>query len=167
MHVEVTEWLSGAVEVEWDGARVYEVGSADWNGRASDFVPRTWDSWTGIDIVAAPNVSIVADAVAVLPFLVPCDVIVSTEVFEHAANWCEIVGAMCGALRSGGWFVATCAGTGRPVHSADGAPTLRDGEHYANVSLDELVTCCASFGVDMVRGEEGPPCDTRFIGRKW
>lgn len=166
MHPEVTNWIASAVEVEWDDARVYEVGSADWNGRACDYVPRQWQSWTGIDIASAPNVDIVGDARCILPLLVHCDVVVSTEVFEHVADWRGIVRAMCESLRPNGWFVATCAGTGRPVHSADGAPTLKPDEHYANVSLPELVGACEEFGVVMVRGEEGPPGDTRFIGRK-
>lgn len=165
MHAEVTEFLRSATEVEWEGASVYEVGSADWNGRAADYVPTGWVSWIGIDIAAAPNVDLVGDARKVLPMLMPCDVVVSTEVFEHVEDWRGIVAAMAGALAPSGWFVATCAGTGRPPHGAEGHP-LRPDEYYANVSLAELAEACEAVGVVMVRGEEGAPGDTRFIGRK-
>jgi hypothetical protein len=165
MHGEVTEWLRNSTEVPWEGAHVVEVGSADWNGRASDYVSG-WASWIGVDIAPAANVDIVGDAIEVLPTLDPCDIVVTTEVFEHTAQWCDIVAAIAGVLRLGGWMVATCAGTGRPVHSADGAPTLKPDEHYANVSLHELRACAEAYGIEMVRGEEGPPGDTRYIGRR-
>jgi predicted TPR repeat methyltransferase len=119
-----------------------------------------------VDIADAPNVDIVGDAVEVLPTLPKCDIVVTTEVFEHTAAWPQMIAVMADILRPSGWLVVTCAGTGRPAHSADGGWELKPNEHYANVSLDELRECCEANGIVMVRGEEGPPGDTRFIGQR-
>lgn len=165
MHREVQQWLLSATEVPWEQAVVYEVGSANWNGQAKD-VCIGWRRWLGFDIVDTDGVDVVGDAVKVLPAFPLCDVMVSTEVLEHVADWRELVAAMCRQIRNDGWLVLTCAGTGRPVHSADGAAHLKPGEHYANVSLAEVREVCAEHAVTMIRGEEGPPGDTRFIGLK-
>jgi len=165
MHDEVRRFLLSSTEVPWEMANVVEVGSADWNGQARD-ICIGWRSWVGIDLADTHGVDIVGDACDILPTLAPCDVVVSTEVLEHAANWRDIIAAMCAALRMDGWLVLTCAGTGRPAHSADGAHRLKPDEHYANVTLAEVRQACAEHGVTMMRGEEGPPGDTRFIGLK-
>jgi SAM-dependent methyltransferase len=166
MHDEVRAFLRSTVEVPWASSSVVEVGSADWNGRAVDCVPALAPFWQGIDLVEGANVDMVGDACMWLPLVAPVDVVVSTEVLEHAENWAELLASMCNALRRGGWLVLTCAGTGRQVHSADGGPRLKDGEHYRNVTLAEVAAICAEYKVAMIRGEEGPPGDTRFLGRK-
>jgi predicted TPR repeat methyltransferase len=67
------------------------------------------------------------------------DLILSTETFEHAQNWEDIIATAYKALRPGGMFIFTCAGPGRPAHSGVAAVwELSPGEWYSNVSAGEI-----------------------------
>lgn len=165
MHVEAVTFLAGCTEVEWEGAIVYEVGALNVNGEARRCVPPGWLEWVGFDLLEGDGVEVVGDARLELPNYPPCDVVVSTEVLEHYEQWDGLLAAMCDVLRPGGWLVFTCAGNGRPPHSANGGP-LQDGEWYRNVTLIEVEDVAAEHGVTKVYGEEGYPGDTRFLGRK-
>lgn len=165
MHHEVAAFLRSAKEPRWLASTVYEIGSLDVNGRASDHVPGGWKSWTGIDLVDGPGVDIPGDATGILPILDPCDIVVCCEVLEHYEQWPVLVAAMCDVLKPDGWLVLTCAGIGRKPHAADGTDGgPHPGEYYANVSLAELEA--ATVGMTAVRGEESWPGDTRYLGRK-
>ena len=52
--------------INWLGVIVYEVGAFNVNGRARDFVPSGWLSWTGFDLLAGPEVDVVGDAAETL-----------------------------------------------------------------------------------------------------
>lgn len=167
MHPEVQQFIQSCTEVRWDNAIVYEVGALNVNGQARDIVPQTWAKWVGFDLVEGDGVDFVGDASAFLPGMLPCDVMVSTEVLEHAPEWAHLLGTMCDVIRPGGWLVLTCAGKGRKPHAADGSPGgPHPGEYYLNVELHEVAEVCAAHGVAQVYGEEGWPGDTRFLGRK-
>jgi SAM-dependent methyltransferase len=165
MHPEVATFLAACKEVEWDGATVYEVGSFNVNGQARHAVPPGWAQWVGFDLLEGEGVDHVGDALELLPKMARCDVVVSCEVLEHYDRWAELIIAMCAVLLPGGWLVVTCAGKGRAAHSAGGGP-LEDGEHYRNVTLEEVETVAADAGVVKVYGEEGYPGDTRYLGKK-
>lgn len=167
MHTEVVQFLKQCTEVDYQGAIVYEVGALNVNGQARDVVPPLWARWVGFDLVAGDGVDFVGDATEFLPGMLPCDVMVSTEVLEHAPEWERLLGAMCDVMKPGGWMVLTCAGTGRRPHAADGSPGgPHPGEYYRNVTLAEVVEVCEAHGVQKLYGEEGWPGDTRFLGRK-
>lgn len=167
MHTEVVAFLRGCTEVDYTDAVVYEVGALDVNGQARDCVPGGWASWLGFDLVDGPGVDHPGDAAELLPHFPPCDVMVSTEVLEHAPDWAGLLGVMCDAVKPGGWLVLTCAGRGRPPHAADGSSHgPHPGEHYRNVELHEVEAVAVAHGVEKVYGEEGFPGDTRFLGRK-
>ena len=167
MHSEVVQFLQSCREVGWLGSNVYEVGSLDVNGQARDVVPGGWRKWVGFDLVAGPGVDHVGDAAELLPDHPQCDVMVSTEVLEHAPEWANLLTVMCDRIVSGGWLVLTCAGRGRKPHAADGSPGgPHPGEWYRNVTLDEVEAVAAAAGVMREWGEEGWPGDTRFLGRK-
>jgi SAM-dependent methyltransferase len=167
MHAEVSLWLQQCREVDYTGALVYEVGALNVNGQARDIVPSGWVSWIGFDLVAGPGVDFPGDAEELLPDFEQCDVMVSTEVLEHAPRWAELLGAMCDAVKPGGWLVLTCAGIGRKPHAADGSPGgPHPGEYYANVSLAVVEAVCRDHGFMTVAAEEGWPGDTRYLGRK-
>ena len=117
--------------------------------------------------LAAAGALSVTDAAKLLRKVGRCDVMVSTEVLEHDPNWEQLLKTMCKVTRPKGWLLLTCAGKGREPHAAygsDGGPL--EGEHYRNVELDEVAAVCAKRGFTQVYGEEGPPGDTRYLGRK-
>ena len=133
--------------VDFAGAKVLEVGAYDVNGRARDAVTG-WESWVGCDLLPGPDVDLAGDACVVLAdYRDEFDVAVTTEVLEHAENWQSILTVMVQALKPGGWLLITCAGTGRPAHSADGSGPPHPGEYYANVSAREVVDVLLTIGV--------------------
>lgn len=154
-----------------------EIGALDVNGSVRHFFP--WaKSYTGLDIVDGPGVDIVADAATWKPEE-EYDVVISTEVLEHAPRWRDIVHTMYKALRPGGVFILTCATTGRGAHNAHGASVINEEEeYYKNVGLAEfaveiqklfaevaLYSTCGSdlqcWGVKRIEGIA--PCDTPGI----
>jgi SAM-dependent methyltransferase len=146
MHPEAHEWCQ--LFAAPGPVTVLEVGSLDVNGGVRDLFPRA--SYLGINDTDGPGVDLVCDAATWEPEH-EFDVVISTEVLEHAERWREIV-AMCGrALRRGGSLILTCAGPGRGAHGQHGAPLPDVGEWYANVSVDELSAEVVKWGAGIVR----------------
>lgn len=120
--------------------RILDVGGADVNGSVRDYFPAA--TFTGLDIEAAPGVQIVADAATWRPegdeFLY--DVVIATELFEHAERWRDIIATMYGVLDFAGpqVFISTCASTGRPPHGARGEWGVPEGQFYGNVDPEDL-----------------------------
>jgi cyclopropane fatty-acyl-phospholipid synthase-like methyltransferase len=114
---------------------VIEIGSRDINGSIRCHFPAA--SWIGLDLHAGPSVDVVCDAIDYIPE-VPVDLVVIAEVFEHAANWGEILTHAAMWLKPGGQILITCAGPGREPHSAIDGAGLRFGEHYENITQDQL-----------------------------
>lgn len=140
--------------------RVVEIGSRNVNGTVRDCVGH--DEWIGVDVEAGDGVDWVGDF-AVWPGG-PVEVVISTEVLEHAPDVKGILDHAAEVLVPGGWLVVTCATDDRAPHSAvDGGP-VRDGEHYRNVEPAELddhpafVTCVIEVHED--RG------DLYYLGRR-
>jgi SAM-dependent methyltransferase len=144
----------------WDGL---DVGGRFINGSARRLLPYT--TWTVLDIKAAPDVDIVADAVTWHPDHV-YDVVLSTELLEHAPGWRKILRTCSSALRPGGYLFLSCASTRRPPHGANGEPTLPEGEYYANVAPEELLPELERLFVDVHLTYQYPPGDIYARGRK-
>lgn len=146
MHYAVWDFIEDiATALDPEQHRTFlEVGSLDVNGAIRHFFP--WaNTYTGLDITDGPGVDVVADAATWKPDRV-YDVVVSTEVLEHAPRWRDIVATMYAALRPGGVFVLTCATTGRGPHNAHGAATIDlEDEYYGNVAM-------ASFACEIADG---------------
>ena len=121
-----------------DVGSVLEFGSRNLNGSVRSVIDAPY--YVGVDLYEGPDVDIVGDAATVsLPDRF--DLVVSTEVFEHAddANCAAIVANAFAHLNDGGSFVATMAGVGRGPHSAiEAVPELQPGEFYRNVTADLL-----------------------------
>jgi hypothetical protein len=161
VHNEAQEWVRGFGSP--DPLRALDIGGRDINGHCRGFFPAT--DWRVLDIAPGPGVDIVADAAEWVPDQ-SYDLVLCTEVFEHTAVWPGIVRTAFAALVSGGSFIVTCAGPGRFRHSAvDGGRRLFPGEHYANVSTDELAEALTAAGfVDVVTDSLGE--DTRAVAYK-
>lgn len=139
MHVQAHDFVARHARTVRP-ASVLEIGSYDVNGSVRPLFPSAI-AYHGIDVVDGPGVDEVADAAdwrAARTF----DVVVTTEVLEHAPRWRDILRNAWDALAPGGMLLVTCATDPRPPHSAVDGWALRDGEWYENVSpapLRELV----------------------------
>lgn len=119
---------------------ILDVGGADVNGSVRDYFPQ--GIFTGLDIEAAPGVEIVADAAT---WQLPeddygYDVVIATELAEHAEDWAAIVETMAKALDPEGpmLLITTCASDGRPPHGARGEWGVPEGQWYRNVPPGEM-----------------------------
>lgn len=124
--------------------RVVEFGSCNINGSVRSVYPNQV-SWLGIDVVAGPNVDLVADA-ATWTTDDRFGICICAEVFEHTPGWRDILRTAHTILMPGGVLLASCATGRRPPHSAvDGGP-LRPDEFYANVSAAEMTEALEHLG---------------------
>ena len=162
VHSEAYEWVRRFRSDESD-LYVLDLGGRNINGSALDHFPNA--DHTVLDIAPGLGVHIVADAATWTPEG-EWDVVVCCEVAEHTAVWPGIAATAFKALCSGGELIWTCAGPGRAPHSAvDGGKRMFPGEHYANVSVEELADVLTDCGfVDVVTDSLGE--DTRAWARK-
>jgi cyclopropane fatty-acyl-phospholipid synthase-like methyltransferase len=123
-------------------ARVLEIGSLDVNGSVRTLFPGA--AYHGIDVVDGPGVDEVADA-ADWHASTPFDVVVSTEVLEHAPRWRDVVANAWEALGTGGVLLLTCATDPREPHSAVDGWALRTGEWYGNIAPREVISVVATL----------------------
>lgn len=96
--------------------RVLDAGSQDINGN-NRYLFEDCD-YLGIDLGEGPNVDLVCPMHEHLPEGgEKYDTIISTEAFEHDRNFsASVEHVACNLLKSGGLFLMTCAGHGRPEH---------------------------------------------------
>lgn len=163
MHYEAMKWVQDSFN-EWFFASeknkldVLEFGSLNINGSVKPIFEPYANTYFGIDMQEGPGVDMIADA-ASFDSEILYDVIVCAEVFEHTPAWKEIVNNAHRLLKVGGVFIATMAGVGRTAHSAVDGLDLRDWEHYANITEDELSHALISFNdfkVDYTFGMNHP-----------
>lgn len=142
MHSAVQEWVQSSF-AEWRVSRpgqrfrVLEFGSLDINGSVRPIFSPFASDYVGVDMQEGPGVDIVADA-STFDSLDLFDIVVCCEVYEHTPVWREITANSHRLLTPGGLLVGTCAGEGRPPHSAIDENPIRDWEYYANVTVDEM-----------------------------
>jgi SAM-dependent methyltransferase len=157
MHVQALEFVTRHVSGLTPG-RVLEIGSLDINGSVRPLFP-TARRYHGIDLAPGSGVDEVADAA---DWRAPgeFDVVVSTEVLEHAPRWADILANAWEAVAPGGRLLMTCATDPRPAHSAVDGWALREGEWYRNVPaaevralLDEWSVGCWALEVATDRGD--------------
>lgn len=165
MHDEAREWV--AKHATGGPVTVLDLGGRDVNGSVRDLFPGAL-AYTVLDVRPGDGVDIVADASTWDPGERRWDVVVSSEVFEHTAHWPGICRTAFKACRPGGTFIVTCAGPGRPPHSAiDGLFRLHPGEHYANVPATELHRVLVETGWhDVVVDSQRSPADTRAVATR-
>lgn len=138
---------------------VLDVGGADINGTVHKLLGPV-ERIDVLDISSGPGVTIVGDATAPNTWtdiresfapLVGYDLIICTEVLEHVRDWPELISGARSVLREGGWFIGTCASTGRREHGARGEHEPPEGEWYENVGPSDLVVgLLACFTGDVV-----------------
>jgi SAM-dependent methyltransferase len=155
MHEESLQWALDKIP-NADGLDVIEVGGADVNGNIRHLFTKS-KSYQCVDIAAGVGVDIVAPfehwAFAQQPEMY--DLVVSLEVLEHAEGWRQMIQGALRVLRPGGKFIGTCATINRAPHSAWGANEPLPGEHYANVSPQDLSTELLGFSDWTIRVTRG------------
>jgi SAM-dependent methyltransferase len=93
--------------------RVLEIGSLNVNGSFRSLFNNC--DYTGVDIVAGPDVDVVMkghEFTSEEEF----DVVCSGECFEHDEYWKDTLNNMYSLLKKGGLFFFTCASEGRAEH---------------------------------------------------
>lgn len=114
--------------------KVLDIGSMDING-SNKYLFRDCE-YTGMDLGKEKNV----DIVCAIEFFTPTnkyDVVISTEMLEHAKNWYPALLKMYDVLESGGLLLITAAGEGRSEHGttnnqAWASPHTND--YYCNIT---------------------------------
>lgn len=115
-------------------ARVLEIGARNINGSVRPLFHGA-ALYVGLDVKGGPDVDVVADG-ATYQHEHRFDIVVCCEVLEHAEQAEAIVANAIRHLSVGGTFLMTCAGHGRPPHSAFDGGSLRGDEFYRNVTAE-------------------------------
>lgn len=162
MHVEAHAWVAQyANDLPLEAV---EFGARDINGSIQPLFPNA--RWTGVDIADGDRVDVVADA-STYQHPTPVDLIVCCEVFEHTPVWPKIVHNAYRLLGEGGIAIFTCAGRGRPPHSAIDGLAVKDGEFYQNVDENDFQKVMVEAGFkDIVVDWLANPGDVRAYGVK-
>ncbi len=134
--------------------RVLDMGGQDINGTVHDALRRAMSSFISLDVLdieAGAGVTIVGDARRVDWWdEIPYDVVISTEMLEHLHRWQNSIPVVWRVLRPGGWFIGTCASSGRPPHGATGEPLPGPAEHYQNVDATKLIDVLRHYAFDRI-----------------
>ena len=139
----MTFGLSRIAVADVKGKRVLEVGSQNVNGSLRGYVESLGPSdYVGVDFVHGVDVDIVCDASDLVTLFGPgvFDVVISTEMLEHAEDWRGAVQAMKRVLRRGGVLLLTARGPGFPLH---GYP-----HDWNRFTVDDVRTIFADFSVE-------------------
>lgn len=160
MHAEAFRFVSRYATR--DALSVIEIGSRDINGTPRPLFPSA--SWIGLDWHAGPCVDVVCDAVDYVPTSL-VDIVVCTEVLEHAPNWRKLIQCAASWLLPCGRFIMTCAGPGRAPHSHHDGGGLHDSEYYANLSADQIAEEFHYAGLHVLHCEQAGD-DTQAVGLK-
>ncbi len=119
---------------------IVEIGSSDLNGSVRDYFSK--DSlYFGVDLHPGKGVdSIIPGELLQLPDAW-ADIMISTECFEHAKNWKQILLNMIRITKHGGLIFLTFAGIGRNTHGTidchDWA-SKSTNDYYSNLSPNDI-----------------------------
>ena len=149
MHASAYNFATTALdEAEVRGKVVVEAGAMDVNGSARAAIEAHGpDSYLSTDMRSGIGVDVECTAEA-LPDLLgedSADVVVSTEMLEHAADWQAAIRGMTAILKPGGLLVLTTRGPGFPLH---GYP-----EDHWRFTVEAMGQIIKAFGLDVLRLE--------------
>ena len=139
--------------------RVLEVGARNINGSPRPHImgllPLTY---VGVDIVENPMVDILMDATNLIDFfgLARFDIVVSTEMLEHALDWKSVIHNMKSVLVPGGLLLITARGPGTNKHDAP--------SDYWRFTVDDMNNIFSDFEI-MISTKDAHP-GVLFKGRK-
>jgi SAM-dependent methyltransferase len=166
MHKAAWDYVADAVtkyNLDQPELTVIDLGGRNVNGTVRDLFPNV-ARYVALDLRAAPGVDIVADA-ATAQLDERFDVVVSTELLEHAEHAAEIIANAHRHLTPGGVFVATMAGPRRTPHGASGEPEPPPGEFYRNIYPNTLSRWLLDAGFEWYEIDE-LGADVRCVARR-
>jgi len=131
------------------GKRVIEAGALDVNGSVRPYVEELGSAWYhGTDMRHGPRVDVACRAEELPEYFSAADVVVSTEMLEHAADWQAAMRGMISVLAEGGVLVLTTRSVGFPLH---GYP-----EDHWRFSVEAMGAIVKAAGLDVERLEPDP-----------
>lgn len=161
MHASAYAFATGALEpADVTGRRVVEAGSYNYNGSVRGFCetmrPRLY---TGTDVQAGPGVDLVCDT-AKLPAELgegTADVVITTEMLEHAEDWRAAMTGIAHVLAPGGLLVLTTRSAGFPYHPHPG--------DFWRFSVDHMDAICEALSLEVVtlRPDDDPASPGVFL----
>lgn len=117
MHKEQIEYLNKIKEKfpnTFKGKKVLDIGSFNVNGNEKPWFENC--DFIGLDLLPGPGVDIACPAHKYDEPNETFDTIISCECWEHNPFYKESILNAIRMLKPGGYFIWTCATTGRPVH---------------------------------------------------
>ena len=150
--------------------RILEVGSQNINGSIRDYFPnQNKKNWVGLDIGKGLDVDFTIPGELIQLPNGWADISFSTECFEHAKSWKDIMLNIVRITRKNGLIILTFAGKGRAAHGTidtepESSPFTQN--YYKNLSISDFMN---AFNLDKyfsrysleVNSNEG---DTYFWG---
>jgi hypothetical protein len=136
---------------EVEGKRVLEVGSYDVNGSVrpliEEYLPA---SYLGVDMAPGPRVDEVVDCTGLVDRFGEgaFDVVISTEMLEHVADWQASLYNLLMMVADGGLLVVTTRSAGFPYH-----PHPEDNWRY---SVDAFARLLKLAGFETLTGIADP-----------
>ena len=146
-HIQQSQFFS-CIHKEYpsffSGGRVAEVGSLNINGSIRDLFKS--EEYVGYDVFDGYGVDKVEQGQLISSPTGYCDVVVSSECFEHNPFWVETFSNMLRITRPGGLIVLSCATTGRQEHGTtrsninDSPLTNKIGwSYYKNLDANDFL----------------------------
>jgi hypothetical protein len=120
----ILDFISGVVNDDWiRGASVLEVGSLNVNGSPRSVIARFGPKeYIGVDARPGPDVDVVLEAENLHSIFGArrFDIVISTEMLEHALFWRQSLWNMVAVLKKDGLLVITTRSPGYPRHDFPG-----------------------------------------------
>tara|TARA_Y100000034_G_scaffold112577_1_gene146684 strand:+ start:561 stop:1154 length:594 start_codon:yes stop_codon:yes gene_type:complete len=128
--------------------KVLDIGSFDVNGNEEMYFNEC--EFIGLDIGPGKGVDVVCPANEYDAPDQSFDTVISCECWEHNPFYKESIQNAVRMLKSGGYFIFTCATTGRPVHGTTTQDKIDREKHVTSQgnSADNWVTMPNVFRVD-------------------
>ena len=151
MHESVLQFVSGCLyRNEVEGKSVLEVGSYNVNGSVRGLVMAYEPlSYLGIDICEGPGVDRV---IPIKVYYGQHDLVISTEMLEHALDWSTDLAKMCALTKE--TLILTCRGPGFPRHNPP---------DFWRFRRDDLIRAVSGMGLLVVRCQEDPQVPGVFL----
>jgi len=152
VHPSAYEFATTALaEADVKGRRVVEVGAYNYNGSVRGVYEAMGPaSYLATDAQPGPGVDLVC-AAEILPYALgddTADVLISTEMLEHAEDWRGAVTGMVRVLAAGGLLLLTARGPGFPYHP-------HPGDHW-RFSVDHMEGIAEACGLEVLTLEPDP-----------